>query len=132
MSKTLQQHWLRIIRRWPADNLRAITFQSFMQRRLADRFLKLSDAPQNNVQANEAQASLPSKPDEKVESEQVNALYSLLENRYSRLYPTSEEMMQPASKPSYYADLKAEMEEAPTRSWLRNKWLGLRRRVRFS
>ena len=56
-----------------------------MRRRIDKRFLPSQTRPQDNVVANGAQATVPSpvKLDEKAELEQVNVLYSFLENRYS-------------------------------------------------
>ncbi|KAB5533459.1 hypothetical protein GE09DRAFT_1227475 [Coniochaeta sp. 2T2.1] len=48
---------------------------------------------------------------------QVNALYSLLENRYKSTYRISGSLMKPKSNPTHYTDLMKELEEAPTRSW---------------
>ncbi len=50
----------------------------------------------------------------------------------SMQYKTSEEMLRPAFNPSYYADLAAEMEEAPKRTWLQRQWLRWGKIVRFS
>ncbi|KAH8903787.1 hypothetical protein BR93DRAFT_971391 [Coniochaeta sp. PMI_546] len=49
---------------------------------------------------------------------QVNALYSLLENRYQTKYRIAGRLMQPKSNPTHYTDLVKELEEAPNRSWL--------------
>ena len=56
-----------------------------MRRRVNKRFLPSHNPLQNNVVANAAQATVPTpvKLSEKVELEQVNVLYSFLENRYS-------------------------------------------------
>lgn len=50
---------------------------------MTDRFIIPQTQPETNIEANEAQVSAPPRPDEKQEMEQVNALYSLLENRYA-------------------------------------------------
>lgn len=55
-----------MLRQWPIDVLRGITFQDSMRRRMASRF----GTPGAAV-------------DVAAETEQMNALYSLLENRYS-------------------------------------------------
>ncbi|KAL8679256.1 MAG: hypothetical protein Q9186_004447 [Xanthomendoza sp. 1 TL-2023] len=70
--------------------------------------------------------------DEKDESEQVNVLYSFLENRYGKKYPLSDRIMKPLSNPEYYEKLEKELEEAPKRSFfgrLINSWKGF---VRWS
>lgn len=65
---------------------------------------------------------------------QVNALYSLLENRYqtkvrdgharssfwkltATQYRIAGNLMRPKSNPTHYTDLMKELEEAPNRSW---------------
>jgi len=68
--------------------------------------------------------------DEKAEMEQVNALYSLLGNRYTQKYPISGSLMKPARNPTHYTDLIKELEEAPDRSWwgrMTNRWKGFLR-----
>lgn len=80
------KHYLRALNRWPVDLLRPeVSFQKAMRRRIDKRFLPSQTRPQDNVVANGAQATVPSpvKLDEKAELEQVNVLYSFLENRYS-------------------------------------------------
>ena len=69
---------------------------------------------------------------QKDELEQVNAMYSLLENRYSRNYPCSERLLRPASNEGYYEALAQEMEAAPQRSWWAWKWMRVKGLVRMS
>ena len=72
---------------WPVDALRPnVSFQKAMRRRMARKLEPANTNPENNIIANEAQASLPvaTKFDEQAELEQVNALHSFLENRYSQ------------------------------------------------
>ena len=70
-----------------------VSFQEVMRRRIDKRLLPSSShtpqQPQDKVRANDALATpVPSQPfDEKGELEQVNVLYSLLENRYSKKVP---------------------------------------------
>lgn len=47
----------------------------------------------------------------------VNALYSLLENRYSQRYPLPPKLRYPASQPGHYDAVVEEFDEAPNRSW---------------
>lgn len=63
---------------------------------------------------------------------QLNALYSLLENRYAERYPASEDMLRPAFRPSHYEDLMHELEEAPKRTWFGRQWLRWSKLVRFN
>ena len=83
------KHYQRILTSWPVDKLRPeVSFQKALQRRIDTRLKETDSARslQNNIVANEAQVTVPTpKPfDEKGELEQVNALYSLLENRYTK------------------------------------------------
>ncbi len=52
------------------------------------------------------------------EMRQLNALYSLLEDRFVTAYPIPAEMRHPKSSPTHYDDVLQEMDEAPTRSWI--------------
>lgn len=92
----------------------------------------------------------PLKPhDEQAQLQQVNVLYSFMENRYAKRvstscscsgrrnadqvqYPLSDGLMKPLSNPEYYENLVKELEEAPKRSFfgrLLNSWKGF---VRWS
>ena len=86
-AQIVQKHYQRILNNWPADFLRPeVSFQKTIQQRI-DTQLKPSAAPsQDNVISNQAQASVPTPVpfDEKGELEQVNVLYSFLENRYTK------------------------------------------------
>lgn len=50
---------------------------------MTQRFFVPSQKPQENLRVNAAQVSVPPELDGKSEMEQLNAMYSLLENRYS-------------------------------------------------
>jgi cytochrome b pre-mRNA-processing protein 6 len=57
----------------------------------------------------------------------VNALYSLLDDRYKKKYPIPRDALHPSANPSYYEDLVRELEEAPKRNWWQrtvNRWRG--------
>jgi cytochrome b pre-mRNA-processing protein 6 len=114
------KHWARIIQRWPVDKIRpeSVSFQTKMQRRI-DRILKpsLNDAA-TSVKGNDAlvTAAPPIEFSEQQQLKQANALYSLLENRYSTAYPMPEHFRYPASRKSHYDDLLNELEAAPGRS----------------
>lgn len=146
------KHYQRILAQWPVDLLRPnISFQTTIQRRVDTRLKPSTTPPQDNIVSNQAQATVPTPMpfDEKGELDQVNVLYSFLENRYTKKvcvfqhsteltlthfgqYPLSEKMMRPASNPDYYTNLVAELDAAPRRSWLQSKihkWKGA---LRFS
>ncbi|KAF8866104.1 hypothetical protein BDZ45DRAFT_795758 [Acephala macrosclerotiorum] len=128
MSKSIAyKHYIRALSRWPKDNLRPdCQFQDAMRKRIDRRFLPASSPNTPNA----AQAVVNSAVDERLELEQANVLYSLLENRYIRKYPITGSLMKPASNPTHYEDLVKELEEAPERSFwgrLTNRWKGFLR-----
>lgn len=66
---------MRALERWPKDLLRPeASFQDAMRRRLDRRIKPVKDSP----------GRTPLEINEKAELEQVNALYSLLEDRYKQ------------------------------------------------
>ncbi|MCJ1381512.1 hypothetical protein MMC17_004623 [Xylographa soralifera] len=131
MSKSVvYKHYQRALAQWPKDILRPdVSFQNAMQRRIDRRTTPSEGNREASVIANAALTTVPhpARFDEKLELEQVNVLYSFLENRYTKKYPLSEHLMKPQSNPKYYDNLITELEEAPTRSWFQrqiNKWKG--------
>lgn len=81
ISKIAYKHYIRALARWPKDTLRPeCQFQDVMRKRLDRRFLPTSSPESQSA----ATAVANSAVDERLELEQANILYSLLENRYSR------------------------------------------------
>ncbi|KAF2175064.1 hypothetical protein K469DRAFT_684766 [Zopfia rhizophila CBS 207.26] len=137
-STTVARHYARLLSLWPKDPLRpTLPFTKTLERRAA-RFAPASEAsstqddkakaPKANVKAapqeNGARSSsvtASSMSDPKAELVNINAVYSLLENRYSKRYPTSPGLLRPASNPEHYEKLMEEIKRAPTKSWLRAK-----------
>ena len=78
-QQLIQRHYLRIIQQWPKDPLRPdISFSNALQKRLAERF------PGNDASTPASSTTAaPTVIDEAKELAQINALDSLLENRYS-------------------------------------------------
>lgn len=112
----------------------SVSFQSNMQRRI-DRLINPSlNAAATSVKANEALVSAvpPPQLDEQKEMKQVNALYSLLEDRYSTTFPMPQQLRYPASRQTHYDDLMLELEAAPTRSKFTSFMQRLRGRFRLS
>ena len=69
------------------DRLRPeVSFQKIIQRRIDTQLKPSTTQPQDNVVSNQAQATIPSPVpfDEQGQLEQVNVLYSFLENRYQK------------------------------------------------
>ncbi|KAK3320242.1 hypothetical protein B0T19DRAFT_404753 [Cercophora scortea] len=116
------KHFQRVLERFPKDPLRP---NCQLQDVLAKRIEKGSLLP--------SQSTILSGPSREIaELKQVNALYSLLENRYKNKYKISGQLMQPKSNPKYYTDLMTELEEAPTRTWLQRMGKKLGGMIRFS
>lgn len=78
------KHQLRALARWPKDPLRPeVQFQDIIRRRI-DQRLRIT---QDNTKDDEKKSQIPKETigwNEDVEMEQANALYSLVEGRYSR------------------------------------------------
>lgn len=82
--------------------------------RLTNPSLNTAAIKNNGKDAQNAIEPLPL--NEEREMKQVNALYSLLENRYASDYPLPARMRYPASRETHYDDFLKELEAAPTRS----------------
>ncbi|KIY02605.1 uncharacterized protein Z520_01070 [Fonsecaea multimorphosa CBS 102226] len=124
------KHWARIIKQWPLDRVRPahVHFQKVMQSRLQ----KLqSPAPAVSPKSNDALVTPVEPFNEQKEMRQVNALYSLLEDRYAKEYPIPQSVRQPKSNVSHYDDLVKELDEAPGRSWFTSFWNRLKGSVRL-
>ncbi|KAF2144454.1 uncharacterized protein K452DRAFT_284773 [Aplosporella prunicola CBS 121167] len=104
-ATTIAKHYARITRTWPKDALRpTVQFQAALQQRAANPLPKSDD-----------------------DLRDINALYSLLGDRYAKRYPANPAVFKPASNPAYYDDLIAELSQAPSRSWFQrwlNSWKG--------
>ncbi|KIW54448.1 hypothetical protein PV05_06805 [Exophiala xenobiotica] len=128
------KHWARIIKQWPVDKVRPehVAFQKVMQHRLKE--LTSPTAAADNVKADGALVTPanPTQPNQENEMRQINALYSLLEDRYLKEYPMPSKVRHPASRPTYYEDLVKEMGEAPTRTWAASMWNRISGMLRFS
>lgn len=117
-GKRTFDYFRRGLERWPKDALRPDC-------QLQDVLAKRLDAS-NLVPF--AQASLGPAEKQAAEFKQVNALYTLLENRYQTKYKLSDKMMKPKFNPTYYEDVMREVDEAPTRTWahmIKNKLSGM-------
>ncbi|KAF2259989.1 hypothetical protein CC78DRAFT_536723 [Lojkania enalia] len=113
-SMTIAKHYTRLQTLWPKDFLRPT--QPFTKL-LAHR---LSQSQSPNPKANIA-----------TELRNINALYTLLDNRYTRLYPLSPTVLRPTSNPGYYDALMKDIGEAPNKSWIRAKMDEWRMKIRW-
>jgi cytochrome b pre-mRNA-processing protein 6 len=86
--------------------------------------------PQNPAPAKPA--SPPSQANPRLEQAQVNALFSLLENRYSTKYALSPAVFKPASAPEHYTKLMDEIERAPKKTWWEAKLDQWKMKIRWS
>ncbi|KAF7504166.1 hypothetical protein GJ744_002635 [Endocarpon pusillum] len=157
-SSLAYKHWLRILRLWPTDPVRpqTVSFQHIMRQRLSKTHPSPSPSPSDSpttsaslaadsVKANDALVTAVPPPssnppsttstpswDESHQLRQVNALYSLLENRYATENPFPQNLRRPISDPEYYDVLVRELEEAPKRSWLAGLVKRIKGSLRFS
>lgn len=127
------RHWARIIKQWPIDRVRPahVSFQTIMQTRLQKASSPSAAAEQ--VKANDALVTPAKAPQvqEQDETRQLNALYSLLDDRFMRQYPLPANLRHPQSNPEHYDRIMQELDEAPNRSWLSNLMLRLKGSVRM-
>ncbi|EXJ67030.1 uncharacterized protein A1O5_09676 [Cladophialophora psammophila CBS 110553] len=125
------KHWVRIINQWPLDRVRPahVHFQKVMQSRLQKPRSPTSAAAA--VKSNNAVATPVEPFNEQREMRQVNALYALLENRFSNEYPTPQLVRHPKSNTSHYDDLVRELDDAPGRSWFISVWNRLKGSIRL-
>lgn len=71
------------------------------------------------------------KPTPQAELPQINALFSLLDNRYSNKYPLSPAVFKPASNPEHYDRLMEEIERAPKKTWFQAKMDEWKAKIRW-
>ncbi|KAL1980376.1 hypothetical protein VTN96DRAFT_4220 [Rasamsonia emersonii] len=118
MSKpsTLHARIAHLIKHWPTDHVRpsSVSVQTYLQSRLPK-------SEGGSAQQEESPLSESS----------VNALYSLLDNRYSKRYPLPHKLRYPASNPGHYDAVVKEFEEAPHRNWLGRLAKRLKGMLRF-
>lgn len=119
--QALRKSYLAALQRWPKDPLRPeCQLQDVLSRRLL------------------ASSRFPGKDqDGDAPARQVNALLSLLADRYAGRYAVdpadsrSGGLMAPRSNPTYYGDLMRDLEQAPTRTPLQRFGLKLKGMFRW-
>lgn len=120
-SQALRRTYTTALTHWPKDTLRpTCQLQDVLSKRLAESNKFAGPDANTNPAA------------------QVNALVSLLGNRYLHKYPTSPApesatggMLKPRSNPTYYDDLMRDLDAAPTRSWVQRAGLKLKGMFRW-
>ncbi|KAL4821720.1 hypothetical protein BDW67DRAFT_149369 [Aspergillus spinulosporus] len=106
-TPTTTSRLTHLIKHWPTDPIRpaSVSVQTYLQSRLSSQPQDSSSS--TNTAANAKTSAIP--------QSSLNALDSLLENRYAKRYPLSEKLRHPASNPDHYDNLLQEFEEAPNR-----------------
>ncbi|RJE27265.1 hypothetical protein PHISCL_00396 [Aspergillus sclerotialis] len=107
IQNSVKTRLIRILELWPKDNVRpeSVSVQNYLKSHIDH----LSDSPDKNAKSQSTKSPIaPSS---------INALNSLLENRYAKKYPLPPHIRRPASNPDYYDNLIKEFEEAPKRDW---------------
>ncbi|KAF2787349.1 hypothetical protein K505DRAFT_379661 [Melanomma pulvis-pyrius CBS 109.77] len=118
-TQTLAKHYTRLLTLWPKDLLRPnLPFTKTLEHRgLPFGVQPLSPSPTKAKPSPKTTA--PHKiSDPRTELANVNALFLLLENKFSKKYPLSQEVLKPKSNPGHYDRLMEEIERAPKKSWL--------------
>ncbi|KAE8147196.1 hypothetical protein BDV25DRAFT_160873 [Aspergillus avenaceus] len=115
-----------LIKHWPSDLVRpsSVSVQSYLQSRLPQ-------SPEDASKQSQSQKS-PQSQGEPISEASLNALSSLLEDRYARRYPMSPKIRRPASIPDHYDNVIKEFSEAPTRDWMGRVTKRLKGLFRFS
>ncbi|KAL7276887.1 hypothetical protein RUND412_000127 [Rhizina undulata] len=138
VKNSLYHQYRALIERWPVDPLRpTLNFQNFLRSRIDREFgrsvehdatIPTQNTPGPATTGNAEEGGKPViKFSETDAHRQLNALASLLENRYVKRYPVTDHLLKPKAKPDYYENLLRELEQAPNRSWLQrmlNSWKG--------
>ncbi|KAK1147710.1 hypothetical protein N8T08_001055 [Aspergillus melleus] len=113
--QSIQTRISHLINHWPSDPVRpsSVSVQTYLRSRLPPQSQSQSpnQPPQSQVQSSAPQSG-------EISESSLNALSSLLENRYARRYPLSPKLRRPASNPDHYDNVIKEFAEAPSRDWL--------------
>ncbi|KAG2027434.1 hypothetical protein GB937_001177 [Aspergillus fischeri] len=115
--QTIQNRISHLLKHWPTDPVRpaSVSVQTYLQSRL---------------QPTQPQQAQPSKVE--ISEASLNALSSLLEDRYARRYPLPPKLRRPASNPDHYDNVVKEFEEAPGRDFWGRMGKRLRGLFRFT
>ncbi|PYH89926.1 hypothetical protein BO71DRAFT_402644, partial [Aspergillus ellipticus CBS 707.79] len=109
--QAIQTRISHLLKHWPVDTVRpsSVSVHTYLQACLS----------QANPESQPKQQKQPQQsPPANINQSSLDALSSLLEDRYARRYPLSPRMRRPASDPDYYDNLIREFDEAPSRDWL--------------
>lgn len=100
-----QQRVAYLLKHWPSDPVRpaSVSVQSYLQSHLS--------RPSKSPDKSQQQSTAP------ISESSLNALSSLVSNRYARRYPLAPRLRRPQSNPDHYDNVVKEFAEAPTRDW---------------
>ncbi|KAF2024675.1 hypothetical protein EK21DRAFT_117522 [Setomelanomma holmii] len=135
MAATIAKQYTRLLALWPKDALRPnLPFTRAIEHRGLPYGVKPLESPSDPPLSKTAPAATPApvSTNPQLEQAQVNALYSLLESRYSKKYALSPGVLKPASAPEHYENLMAEIERAPQKSWWQAKVDEWKMKIRWS
>ncbi|KAF1946584.1 hypothetical protein EJ02DRAFT_499793 [Clathrospora elynae] len=138
MTTTIAKQYTRLLAIWPKDALRPnLPFTRAIEHRgLPFGVQPITHASEETSKSNTAapsqlSSSLPP-ANLRLEQAQVNALFSLLEDRYSKKYVLSPGVLKPTSAPEYYTKLMEEIEKAPKKTWWEAKVDQWKMKIRWS
>lgn len=105
----IQSRLAHLLKHWPSDPVRpaSVSVHSYLQSHVS----RLSGSPAQPQSQAQAQSNA------RISESSVNALTSLLENRYVRHYPFPQKLRRPGSNRDHYDNVIREFEEAPKRDW---------------
>ncbi|EFQ95823.1 hypothetical protein CFE70_005451 [Pyrenophora teres f. teres 0-1] len=138
MANTIAKQYTRALALWPKDALRPnLPFTRAIEHHGQPFGVQpITPTPEEGAktQAPAATTTAASSPpaNPKLEQAQVNALYSLLENRYSAKYALSPAVLKPKSAPEHYTKLMEEIERAPKKTWWEAKVDEWKSKIRWS
>ncbi|KAF2851220.1 hypothetical protein T440DRAFT_498641 [Plenodomus tracheiphilus IPT5] len=152
MANPIAKHYTRLLALWPKDALRPnLPFTRAIEHRGQPFGVKPSEpspsstpsaskpsskTPSNSTITSTSTSSTPPQNSNSnaphLEIPHINALFSLLENRYAKKYALSPEALKPKSAPEHYTRLMEEIERAPKRTWWQAKVEEWKMKVRWS
>ncbi|KAF1843817.1 uncharacterized protein K460DRAFT_408139 [Cucurbitaria berberidis CBS 394.84] len=139
MATTTAKQYTRLLSLWPKDALRPnLPFTRAIEHRAAPYGVQpLTPVPHVDAKPTPSTPPHPkpkpsAQPNPQLEQAQLNALYSLLEDRYTKKYALSPRVLRPTSAPDHYTNLMDEIERAPQKTWWGAKMDEWRMKIRWS
>lgn len=133
MATHVARQYTRLLALWPKDALRPnLPFTRAIEHRAAPYGLQPTTPAPSQSPPSASQSPPAPPPNPQWERAQLNALYSLLEDRYTKTYPLSPAVLKPASAPEHYTKLMAEIERAPRKTWWQAKLDEWKMKIRWS